>query len=93
MSGSTFGLAVAQMGPVQLADTREAVVKRLLSLLRDAAGRGAQCVVFPELALTTFFPRYWMPEAEAEERFFEKTMPNPSVRPLFDEAKKLRLGF
>lgn len=93
MSGNTFGLAVAQMGPVQLADTREAVVKRLLSLLRDAAGRGAQCVVFPELALTTFFPRYWMPEAEAEERFFEKTMPNPSVRPLFDEAKKLGVGF
>ena len=36
MSGNTFGLAVAQMGPVHLADTREAVVKRLLSLLRDA---------------------------------------------------------
>jgi N-carbamoyl-D-amino-acid hydrolase len=50
-------------------------------------------VVFPELALTTFFPRYWMPEAEAEERFFEKSMPNPSVRPLFDEAKKLGVGF
>jgi hypothetical protein len=27
MSGNTFGLAVAQMGPVHLADTREAVVK------------------------------------------------------------------
>ena len=46
-------------------------------------------MVFPELALTTFFPRYWMSEAEATERFFEKSMPNPRVQPLFDEAKRL----
>jgi predicted amidohydrolase len=50
-------------------------------------------VVFPELALTTFFPRYWMSEEEAVERFFEKAMPNPAVQPLFDEARKLGVGF
>jgi predicted amidohydrolase len=50
-------------------------------------------VVFPELALTTFFPRYWMEEAEAEARFFEATMPNAQVQPLFDEARKLEVGF
>jgi predicted amidohydrolase len=49
--------------------------------------------VFPELALTTFFPRYWMSEAEAVERFFEPTMPGPATQPLFDAAKALGIGF
>ena len=49
--------AVAQLGPIHLADSREAVVKRLMALLREAHAGGARFVVFPELALTTFFPR------------------------------------
>src|SRR5690606_23799562 len=77
-----IGLAVAQMGPVHLADTRRAVVARLVEMLREAHGRGAELVVFPELALTTFFPRYWMSDAEAQARFFEAQMPNPEVQPL-----------
>ena len=52
--------AVAQLGPIHLADTRVAVVKRLMALMREAHAAGAEFVVFPELALTTFFPRYWM---------------------------------
>ncbi|MEN3293824.1 MAG: N-carbamoyl-D-amino-acid hydrolase, partial [Burkholderiales bacterium] len=71
------GLAVAQMGPVHLADSREAVVRRLIEMLREARARQADLVVFPELALTTFFPRYWMDEADAVEKYFEKAMPNP----------------
>ena len=55
-----FCMAVAQMGPVHLKDTRASVVKRLIEMLRDAKARGTRFVVFPELALTTFFPRYWM---------------------------------
>jgi predicted amidohydrolase len=89
----TLGLAVAQMGPVHLADSRESVVARLVEMMRDAKGRGAQFVVFPELALTTFFPRYWMSEAEAHQRFFEHSMPGAATQPLFDEAKKLGVGF
>ena len=65
----------------------------MVELMRDAKGRGAEMVVFPELALTTFFPRYWMDEAEAEARFFEPAMPNAQVQPLFDEAKALGVGF
>ena len=86
-------LAVAQMGPVHLADTRERVVQRLLAMLREAKGRGAEFVVFPELALTTFFPRYWMTGQEEIDRFFEREMPNAATKPLFDEAKKLNVGF
>jgi predicted amidohydrolase len=93
MSDTKFAMAVAQLGPIHLADTRESVVRRLLSLMREAAGRGARYVVFPELALTTFFPRYWMTEHEAVERFFESSMPSPVTQPLFDEAKKLGVGF
>lgn len=88
-----FGLAVAQMGPVHLEDTREAVVRRLLDMMREAKSRQADFVVFPELALTTFFPRYWMEESEAVDRFFEAAMPGPATQPLFDEARKLGIGF
>jgi predicted amidohydrolase len=88
-----FGLAVAQMGPVHLADSRQAVVKRLVEMLREAAARQATFVVFPELALTTFFPRYWMTEEEAVERYFERSMPNADVQPLFDAARELGVGF
>lgn len=87
-------IASAQLGAVNLADTRAAVVARLLDLLRQAAGRGARFVVFPELALTTFFPRWWNEDqAEVDERFFERQMPSPVTRPLFDEARKLGVGF
>lgn len=88
-----LGLAVAQMGPVLPGDGRRAVVARLVELLREAASRGAELVVFPELALTTFFPRYWMNEKEAVQLYFEREMPNADVQPLFDEAKKLEIGF
>ena len=86
-------LAVAQMGPVNLADSRIRVIKRLLALLREAKGRGAEFVVFPELAFTTFFPRYWMADQAKIDAYFESAMPGPETRPLFDEAKKLGVGF
>jgi predicted amidohydrolase len=89
-----LGIAAAQLGPINLADSREVVVKRLVELFREAIGRGARFVVFPELALTTFFPRYWMEDAaEVDRRFFERTMPNPVVQPLFDLAKQHGVGF
>jgi N-carbamoyl-D-amino-acid hydrolase len=85
--------AVAQLGPVHLADSRGSVVARLSALLREAYGRGAGFVVFPELALTTFFPRWWMTEQAEIDRFFEREMPSPETRPLFDLAKTLGVGF
>jgi hypothetical protein len=50
-------------------------------------------VVFPELALTTFFPRWYMPDQREVDSFFEREMPGPETRPLFDEAKTLGVGF
>jgi predicted amidohydrolase len=86
-------VAVAQLGPIHLADSRAAVVQRLIALLREAHGRGAKFVVFPELALTTFFPRWWMTDQAEIDRFFEREMPNAETRPLFDLAHELGVGF
>ena len=85
--------AVAQLGPIHLADSRAAVVKRLCALLREAHGNGARFVVFPELALTTFFPRWWMTDQGEIDRYFEREIPSPEIRPLFDLATELGIGF
>ena len=74
-----LNLAVAQMGPSTSPTRARAVVQRLLAMLREAKGRGAEFVVFPELALTTFFPRYWMTGQEEIDRFFEREMPNAAT--------------
>jgi predicted amidohydrolase len=85
-------IAAAQMGPVQLTDSRDDVGERLISMLHDAAGRDAQLVACPELALTTFFPRWHMPLEEADP-FYETEMPNRFTKPLWDEAARLGVGF
>ena len=85
--------AVAQLGPIHLADSRAAVVKRLIALLREAHAAGAEFVVFPELALTTFFPRWWMTDQAEIDRFFESQMPGPETQPLFELARELGIGF
>jgi predicted amidohydrolase len=85
--------AVAQLGPIHRADSRDAVVRRLVALLREAHGQGARFVVFPELALTTFFPRWWMTDQAEIDRYFEREMPNVATRKLFDAATALGIGF
>jgi N-carbamoyl-D-amino-acid hydrolase len=86
-------VAVAQTGPVLRADSREAVVARLMDQMRQAADRGARFVVFPELALTFFFPRLWMEDEAEIDSWFEREMPGPATRPLFELAQRLGLGF
>ncbi|MDQ1383603.1 MAG: N-carbamoyl-D-amino-acid hydrolase [Actinomycetota bacterium] len=85
-------IAAAQMGPVARAETRKQVVERLLAMLQEAADRGAELVVFPELALTTFFPRWDLPDDELLG-FFEREMPSAETAPLFDAARRLGVGF
>ncbi|HRY26043.1 MAG TPA: N-carbamoyl-D-amino-acid hydrolase [Geminicoccaceae bacterium] len=86
-------VAAAQLGPIARSESREQVVKRLLALLAEARGKGVGFIVFPELALTTFFPR-WMMEDEAElDSFYEGKLPGPAAEPLFDAAKAAGIGF
>jgi N-carbamoyl-D-amino-acid hydrolase len=89
----TVVVAAAQMGPVQRDHTREQVVERLIALLRRAHGLGAELVVFPELALTTFFPRWFETDIAKSDHWYERSMPNTVTQPLFDEAKRLGVGF
>ena len=83
----------AQLGPIAREETRSEVVARMTSLLHQAKTRGCDLVVFPELALTTFFPRWWVDDDAEMDAFFEREMPSGATQPLFDEAKALGLGF
>jgi len=86
-------VGAAQLGPIQRSDARPQVIKRLLEMLHQAKAHGCDLVVFPELALTTFFPRWWMEDQAEIDSFFEQEMPGPETRPLFDEARGLGIGF
>lgn len=86
-------LAVGQLGPIHLKDTKADAVDRMIALLRSAAGKGAEWIVFPELALTTFFPRYIYDTPADYDRFYEENLPSAAMKPLFDEALRLGVGF
>ena len=78
----------AQLGAIQKAESRTAVVQRMLVLLEQARQQGCELVVFPELALTTFFPRWFMEQQEEVDTWFEREMPSDVTRPLFDFSRE-----
>jgi predicted amidohydrolase len=86
-------VGAAQLGPIARAETRAQVVSRLLALMRQAKAHGCDLVVYPELALTTFFPRWYFERQEEIDAFFEREMPAPVTQPLFDAARELGIGF
>lgn len=86
-------VGAAQLGPIERDDPRKDVVERLVALLREGGERGCDLVVFPELALTTFFPRWFTDEVGEFDRFYESAMPGPETQRLFDEAKRSGVGF
>lgn len=90
-------VGAAQLGPIQKVDGRQDVVARMLALLDEAAAKGCDLIVYPELALTTFFPRWYMTDEAEIDAWFEREMPNAATRPLFEAAKErgiaLSFGF
>ena len=86
-------VGVAQLGPIARSETRRSVVERLLALMRQARAMRADLIVYPELALTTFFPRWVLTDEREIDSFFETEMPGPETKPLFDEARALGIGF
>ncbi len=86
-------VGAGQLGPIAAADSRADVVERLIVLLRQGADAGCDVVVFPELALTTFFPRWYTEDIAGHDHYFETEMPGPETKPLFDEALRLGIGF
>ncbi len=86
-------VGAAQLGPVTRREDRTAVVERLCTLLHAAADDRCDLVVFPEAALTAFFP-HWHIEDPAERRsYFEPAMPAGPVERLFREAAERHVGF
>jgi N-carbamoyl-D-amino-acid hydrolase len=89
----TLKVGAAQMGPIARDETRPEVVARLLELLRQGADAGCELVVFPELALTTFFPRWYTEDLAGHDHYYETEMPSADTHPLFAAAKDLGIGF
>lgn len=83
----------AQLGPIQKADDRHSVVERMMRLMDQAKDQGCELVVYPELALTTFFPRWYAEDIAEMDHWFESEMPNDATQPLFDQAKSYGIGF
>ncbi len=89
----TVNVAAAQVGPIARETSKAEVVERLVALMREAHRRGSDVVVYPELALTTFFPRWYIEDEDELDHFYEREMPSPETQPLFDEAVELGIGF
>ena len=86
-------VAAAQLGPIQKSEPRSSAVARMVRLMERAHQRGAELVVFPELALTTFFPRYYHADIAEADHWFEASMPSNETAPLFAAAKQYGIAF
>ncbi|SMF25479.1 Predicted amidohydrolase [Tistlia consotensis] len=89
----SFVAAAAQLGPIERGAGRAAVVARLLALMREAKASNCRFVVFPEMALTTFFPRWLIDDPAEVAGYFEDSLPGPETQPLFDAARDWGVGF
>ncbi|PYI03970.1 carbon-nitrogen hydrolase [Aspergillus sclerotiicarbonarius CBS 121057] len=87
----TVRLAAAQLGTTNKWDSREKTLERMIVLLKDAAAQGAKLVLFPEIAFTTFFPRYLILDQDELESWFEHgdITTAPRTKALFDTARDL----
>jgi predicted amidohydrolase len=88
-----LNLAVAQLGPIPRSSSRPQVLERLINLLRQAHEKGSNLVLFPECALTPFFPHWWIEDQAEIDTYFERSLPGRNTQALFDEAKRLDIGF
>ncbi|HEV8643407.1 MAG TPA: nitrilase-related carbon-nitrogen hydrolase [Methylomirabilota bacterium] len=83
-------VAAAQMGAINEGTPRETAVERMLALMDQAIAEDVELLVYPELALTPYFPKRIR---EAYDQFFEPEMPSKVVAPLFERARAARLAF
>ena len=86
-------VGAAQLGPIARDEPKREVVSRLVGLLHEAKEHGCDLVAFPELALTTFFPRWYFTSQDEIDAFFERQIPSPETAPLFKVARQLGIGF
>ena len=89
----TLIVAAAQTGSVEQDEPVGQIVSRLIDLLYSAHARGARLVVFPELALTPFFPYAFIEDDRELDTYFHRSMPDDATRPLFQAAAELGVAF
>ena len=76
-------VAAAQLGPNNEGVSREEVVERMLELLDQAVAEKVEILAYPELALTTYFPKRLRDDYD---QFFETEMPPKALGPLLRRA-------
>jgi len=86
-------VGAAQLGPIQKAEGRPQVVERMLALMSKAHDKQVDLIVFPELALTTFFPRWYYEDQAEIDGWFESSMPSNETQPLFSAAQRYGMAF
>ncbi len=86
-------VGAGQVGPIGRDESKSEVVVRLMALLHEAASQGVELLVYPELTMTTFFPRWFVEDPAEFDRYYHREMPDEDTRPLFEEAARLGIGF
>ncbi len=84
-------VGAAQVGAIPREESRESVVQRLCALTERAHRRGVDVLVFPELCLTPFFPRWYEEDVATVDAWYESTFPPKGLEPLFAMAREYRI--
>src|SRR2546430_11941314 len=82
-------VAAAQLGPNNEGTSREEIVERMLRLLAEAARDGVELIAYPEMALTTYFPKKIRPDFD---QFFETEVPPNALEPLLSHPAEARIA-
>lgn len=82
-------VAAAQMGPNNEGTSRDEIVERMLALLGQAAFEGVELLVYPEMALTTYFPKKIRSDFD---HFFETEVPPKALEPLLRRAADAKIA-
>jgi len=77
------------MGPNNEGTSREEIVERMLGLLAEAVREGVELIAYPEMALTTYFPKKIRPDFD---QFFETEVPPKALEPLLRRAAEARIA-
>ena len=85
----TLKVAAAQMGPNNEGASREEIVDRMLALLDRAAAEQVELIAYPEMALTTYFPKKIRTDYD---QFFENEIPPKALEPLLRRAAAARVA-
>jgi predicted amidohydrolase len=82
-------VAAAQMGPNNEGTSREEIVERMRALLDQAVVEGVEILAYPEMALTTYFPKRVRDDFD---QFFETEMRPKALAPLLQRAREARIA-